>query len=124
MDEALLARITRLSAEPGVAETAELVTLANAVSVRPEERTANPPAPNIPPAAVTGEKACEPPDPSAIPAPVTSRRQETMAVKVDTAKLDYLVDMAGEMVIAQSLVRHDPDLAGSRTRACSATSRN
>jgi two-component system chemotaxis sensor kinase CheA len=35
-----------------------------------------------------------------------------LAVKVDTAKLDYLVDMAGEMVIAQTLVRHDPDLAG------------
>ena len=30
---------------------------------------------------------------------------------MDTAKLDYLVDMVGEMVIAQSLVRHDPDLA-------------
>ena len=34
-----------------------------------------------------------------------------MAVKVDTAKLDYLVDMAGEMVIAESLVRHDQELA-------------
>jgi two-component system chemotaxis sensor kinase CheA len=32
-------------------------------------------------------------------------------VKVDTAKLDYLVDMVGEMIIAQSMVRHDPDLA-------------
>ena len=31
-------------------------------------------------------------------------------MKVDTDKLDYLVDMVGEMVIAQSLVRHDPDL--------------
>ncbi len=30
---------------------------------------------------------------------------------MDTNKLDYLVDMVGEMVIAQSLVRHDPDLA-------------
>ena len=30
---------------------------------------------------------------------------------MDTGKLDYLVDMVGEMVIAQSLVRHDPDLA-------------
>jgi len=38
-------------------------------------------------------------------------RSGTMAVKVDTAKLDYLVDMAGEMVIAESLVRHDPQLA-------------
>jgi two-component system chemotaxis sensor kinase CheA len=34
-----------------------------------------------------------------------------MAVKVDTGKLDYLVDMAGEMVIAESLVRHDAELA-------------
>jgi two-component system, chemotaxis family, sensor kinase CheA len=33
------------------------------------------------------------------------------SIKVDTAKLDYLVDAVGEMVIAQSLVRHDPDLA-------------
>jgi two-component system chemotaxis sensor kinase CheA len=32
------------------------------------------------------------------------------SVKVDTDKLDFLVDMVGEMVIAQSLVRHDPDL--------------
>jgi two-component system, chemotaxis family, sensor kinase CheA len=32
------------------------------------------------------------------------------SVKVDTEKLDYLVDMVGEMVIAQSMVRHDPDL--------------
>ena len=47
------------------------------------------------------------------PAPAKRAHQaETMAVavKVDTAKLDYLVDMAGEMVIAESLVRHDPEL--------------
>jgi two-component system chemotaxis sensor kinase CheA len=33
------------------------------------------------------------------------------SIKVETAKLDSLVDMVGEMVISQSLVRHDPDLA-------------
>lgn len=33
------------------------------------------------------------------------------SIKVDTAKLDFLVDMVGEMAIAQSLVMHDPDLA-------------
>jgi len=38
------------------------------------------------------------------------RRGETMTVKVNTAKLDYLVDMAGELVIAETLVRHDPEL--------------
>lgn len=32
-------------------------------------------------------------------------------MKVQTTKLDYLVDMMGEMVITQSLIRHDPDLA-------------
>ncbi|HEY7392075.1 MAG TPA: chemotaxis protein CheA [Bryobacteraceae bacterium] len=38
-------------------------------------------------------------------------RSDSMAVKVDTAKLDFLVDIAGEMVIAETLVRHDPELA-------------
>jgi two-component system, chemotaxis family, sensor kinase CheA len=36
---------------------------------------------------------------------------ETRVVKVDTGKLDHLVDMVGEMVIAQSMIQHDPDLA-------------
>jgi two-component system chemotaxis sensor kinase CheA len=31
-------------------------------------------------------------------------------VRINTDKLDYLVDMAGELVIAQSLIRYDPDL--------------
>jgi two-component system chemotaxis sensor kinase CheA len=31
---------------------------------------------------------------------------------VDTAKLDFLVDMVGELVIAQAMVRHDPALGG------------
>ncbi|MGH9609381.1 MAG: chemotaxis protein CheA [Bryobacteraceae bacterium] len=46
-----------------------------------------------------------------------SRRpaSELRAIKVDTAKLDYLVEMAGEMVIAQSLIQHDPDLAKLKT---------
>ncbi|MDZ4799539.1 MAG: chemotaxis protein CheA [Bryobacteraceae bacterium] len=34
----------------------------------------------------------------------------TRAIKVSTDKLDSLVDMVGEMVIAQSLIRHDPEL--------------
>ncbi len=33
------------------------------------------------------------------------------SVKVDTAKLDYLVEMVGELVIAQSMIRHDPEIA-------------
>ncbi|MCU1259552.1 MAG: cheA [Bryobacterales bacterium] len=34
----------------------------------------------------------------------------TSTVKVDTSKMEYLVDMIGELVIAQSIVRHDPVL--------------
>ncbi|MDX1982960.1 MAG: chemotaxis protein CheA [Bryobacteraceae bacterium] len=44
------------------------------------------------------------------PAP---RNQETAAVKVETAKLDQLVDLAGEIVIAQAMVRMSPCVAGS-----------
>jgi len=40
---------------------------------------------------------------------------ETRAVKVDTAKLDYLVDMVGEMVIAESMIRHNPEIAKVNT---------
>jgi two-component system, chemotaxis family, sensor kinase CheA len=31
-------------------------------------------------------------------------------VRVETTKLDYLLDMVGEMVISQSLIRHNPNL--------------
>ncbi len=37
--------------------------------------------------------------------------QEGLKVRVDASKLDYLMDMVGEMVIAQSLVRHHPLMA-------------
>ncbi|MBE0657224.1 MAG: chemotaxis protein CheA [Bryobacteraceae bacterium] len=40
---------------------------------------------------------------------------EASAVKVATAKLEYLVDMVGELVIAQSMLEHNPDLAAART---------
>ena len=111
-DEALLTRIMRLSAESGVAESAGLAALANAVSVHREEPVVDSPVPALQVAEATGEKAGEPmANPSTTAAHAAGRRQETMAVKVDTAKLDYLVDMAGEMVIAESLVRHDHELA-------------
>lgn len=36
---------------------------------------------------------------------------DAQSLRVDTAKLDYLMDMVGEMVIAQSLVSQNPHLA-------------
>lgn len=67
-------------------------------------------------AAVSAGEPAAATDSAAIPqpSPATHAHPSGMAVKVDTAKLDYLVDMAGEMVIAESMVRHDPELAAAR----------
>jgi two-component system chemotaxis sensor kinase CheA len=93
-NEPLILRIRALSAN-SVEPEADLAQMAAAV----ESETAVPAEASVPAAA-------EP-----------ARRNETMAVKVDTAKLDYLVDMAGEMVIAESLVRHDPELGTLKSQA-------
>jgi two-component system, chemotaxis family, sensor kinase CheA len=59
--------------------------------------------------------AVQNPIPAVADAPAARRSEpasnNAMSIKVDTGKLDYLVDLAGEMVIAESLVRHDPELA-------------
>ena len=47
------------------------------------------------------------------PAKQTGEASSALAVKVDTSKLDFLIEMVGEMVVAQSLVRHDPDLSAA-----------
>lgn len=49
------------------------------------------------------------------PAAAAKAGSEKFSVRVDTIKLDYLLDMVGEMVIAQSMVRQDPELAGLRS---------
>ncbi|HTR38584.1 MAG TPA: chemotaxis protein CheA [Bryobacteraceae bacterium] len=72
-------------------------------------------------------RSMEAPSPAAVPspapapsaAPAEGKKQtgsESRAVKVDTAKLDFLVDMVGEMVIAQSLLRHDTTLINPRVQ--------
>ncbi|GIU78279.1 MAG: hypothetical protein KatS3mg005_1517 [Bryobacteraceae bacterium] len=38
-------------------------------------------------------------------------QSDAALVKIDTAKLEYLVDMVGELVIAQTMLRHNPDFA-------------
>jgi two-component system chemotaxis sensor kinase CheA len=96
-NESLIRRIRALTADASPAvQAAELAHLASAVE---------PPA--VKPPAVEAPAAAEPARP----------KNEAMAVKVDTAKLDYLVDMAGEMVIAESLVRHDPELSSVKSPA-------
>jgi two-component system chemotaxis sensor kinase CheA len=47
---------------------------------------------------------------SASPAPAGP---ENNAIRVDASKLEYLIDMVGELVIAESVVRNDPRVARS-----------
>jgi two-component system chemotaxis sensor kinase CheA len=72
-------------------------------------------APAAAEAAAEEEAAPAAPPPAADASAQPKARLEASAVKVHTAKLDYLVDMAGEMVIAQSLVQHDPDFNTLKT---------
>jgi two-component system chemotaxis sensor kinase CheA len=114
-DTALLSRISSLGSEPGVAESTDLATLAAAVSGFEVSPAANPHAGGSA-GPGTGAKTGEGPTAPAAPnGAASTRRPEAMAVKVDTDKLDFLVDMAGEMVIAESLVRHDQDLAALKS---------
>lgn len=69
-----------------------------------------PPAPASPVAGSGAPAAPQPAPKGVVPG---AGSLQASAVKVDTAKLDHLVDMVGEMVIAQSLMHHDPDLAAS-----------
>ena len=56
-DEALLARVTRLSSEPGADESAGLATLAAAVSIQEEERDAKQPSEATPVGLGTSRKS-------------------------------------------------------------------
>ncbi len=134
-NDPLLARIAALSVEPETPSTPGLAGLVEALA-EPVVPTDFEPGPEFLPSAPPerAELPAEAPPETAVPAPAApvttaavapaaantvpasgapvGQRHETMAVKVDTAKLDYLVDMAGEMVIAESLVRHDEEISG------------
>ncbi len=47
-------------------------------------------------------------------APQERRGADTSSVRIDTGKLDQLMDMVGEMVIAQTLIQHSPLLDSSK----------
>ena len=42
-----------------------------------------------------------------------AKSSDSFSVRVETAKLDHLMEMVGEMVIAQSMLRHSPALAAA-----------
>jgi two-component system chemotaxis sensor kinase CheA len=107
-DEALLACIRSLyGTEQAGAESAGLRALESAV----EKASTAPPAPVERPAQQAPPVADRNPEPAAPSAAATPQAEAKAAIKVDTAKLDSMVEMAGELVIAESMLRHDSDLS-------------
>ena len=105
-DEDLLARIRSVcGAEPAYGgEEKQLAAMAAAVaSSASPDRASEEPAIALPTVPVQ----------SAAAAP--SQPEPKAAIKVDTAKLDSMVEMVGELVIAESLLRHDPELASVKS---------
>ncbi|WP_228486554.1 chemotaxis protein CheA [Paludibaculum fermentans] len=43
------------------------------------------------------------------------KRSEASLVKIETGKLEYLVEMVGELMIAESMLHHNPDLGEARS---------
>lgn len=57
------------------------------------------------------------PAPDAVPAEQAAgpKRNEASLVKIETGKLEYLVEMVGELMIAESMLHHNPELGESRS---------
>jgi two-component system chemotaxis sensor kinase CheA len=82
---------------PGAPAASQPAETAKAAVATPAE-----PAPAAASAARIAPAAKEPP-----------RSLDAGSVRVETAKLDHLMDMVGEIVIAQSLIRHNPAFAAT-----------
>jgi two-component system chemotaxis sensor kinase CheA len=104
IDNGLLQRIR--SATVGGRTSSDIVTAAATVAA-PLELSVTLAKAAFPQALVTSE-------PSLVPAKAaaeSSKPADSTSVRIDTAKLDQLMDMVGEMVIAQTLISHSPILA-------------
>jgi two-component system, chemotaxis family, sensor kinase CheA len=100
----------RVAGEPGTDVSARRLALMTAVDALAEEETPTVAASSIPLVEL------DDPDPAALPTEgvrgPAARADAQSTVKVDTRKLDNLVDMVGELVIAQSILTEDPAIHG------------
>ncbi len=82
--------------KPAAKEATPAVSVAPAASVEPA-------------VAVADEGPCTE-KPKTMAAKPAAEHAQKFVIRVDTAKLDHMLEMVGELVIAQSMVRHDPTL--------------
>ena len=101
----------RLSGQPGIDLEPKRLALMDVVQRLVDGAPAGPTLAPAPPSEAVSSDASAP----AERGPKPGRRQSDdggtqMSVKVDTRKLDNLVDMVGELVIAQAILQEDPAL--------------
>src|SRR6185312_988169 len=101
------ARLGGEDAGPQADNTALLEKIAKVIAG--EEQAA--PAPAVPAVTVEAETSASARQQSARAEP--AKPSDGGSVRVETAKLDRLLDMVGEMVIAQSLIRNNPLLSAA-----------
>ena len=98
----------------------QLLQIEATVKGRPAEKAAEPtkaeelpvtePSPAPKAAAPKTQSATPKPEAKSVPSKSGGNNGSASVVKVDTQKLDSLVDLVGEVVVAQSLVTLDPDI--------------
>jgi two-component system, chemotaxis family, sensor kinase CheA len=96
--------------KPEFGDPGPLLAAVNALAVSQPQGVAGSAA-EVPVVEATAAEAAAVEAPAARVAP-KAQAMEAFKVRVDAAKLDYLMDMVGEMVIAQSMIRHHPSLSG------------
>jgi two-component system chemotaxis sensor kinase CheA len=97
-EPALLAALAKAIEPPSAAAVAPVTGSVSPVSGRAQGEN---------PAVASPERAADGPRTSSAPG------AENRVVRIETAKLEYLIDMVGELVIAESVVRHDPAVVAS-----------
>jgi len=99
----------RLSGQPG----ADLAPVALALIESVDMLISGETEVRLKPDTTIGPDPLKPDTTESRPDPVSSARrgEESTAIKVDTRKLDSLVDAVGELIIVQSLIQEDPALA-------------
>ncbi len=79
-------------------------------------QSSNPPLPSSPSTQVPTPAGAATPNSSPAASPKRKRIKIDTSIKVSTRRLDRLIDMVGELVIAQSMINQDPQIKLIRTQ--------
>ena len=111
----LLADLDKLRGKTNALAEGEGEGDTEAVTAEPQEETSAAPAEPLEESAApvdANETAAAPKAPASAPKSEKSRKPATGNIRVDLDKLDSLMDLVGELILAETMVTHNPDLEG------------